>query len=89
MHINLLAKYYQGSKERLQIKLVKGIKVFLKKKKDKRQQYGCKNYKILPENQKQKLVEYRKKHYKMRKKAHYNYKELFSFRKFGFSLGWG
>ena len=68
---------------------MKGIKVFLKKKKDKRQQYGCKNYKILPENQKQKLVEYRKKHYKMRKKAHYNYKELFSFRKFGFSLGWG
>ena len=29
------AKYYQNNKERLQIKLVKDIKVFLKKKKKK------------------------------------------------------
>ena len=37
----LSAKYYQKNKERLQKKLVKDIKVFLKKKKIKKQQYGC------------------------------------------------
>ena len=48
--------------------LVKDIKVFLKKK-IKKQQNGCEQYKNLPENKKQKLVEYRKKYYKMRKNA--------------------
>ena len=32
---NLSAKYYQENKERLQKKLVKDIKIFLKKKKEK------------------------------------------------------
>ena len=32
---NLSAKYYQENKERLQKKLVKDIKIFLKKKKKK------------------------------------------------------
>ena len=41
--------------------LVKYIKVFLKKKKEKKQQYGCESYKNLSEAKKQKLVEYRKK----------------------------
>ena len=35
MSKNLSAKYYQENKERLQKKLVKGIKIFLKKKKKK------------------------------------------------------
>ena len=35
MYKNLLAKYYQGNKERLRKKLVKDIKIFLKKKKKK------------------------------------------------------
>ena len=35
MHKNLLAKYYLESKERLHKKLVKCIKFFLKKKKEK------------------------------------------------------
>ena len=35
MSENLSAKYYQESKERLQKKLVKDIKIFLKKKKKK------------------------------------------------------
>ena len=35
MYKNLLAKYYQGNKERLREKLVKDIKIFLKKKKKK------------------------------------------------------
>ena len=33
MSKNLLAKYYQENKERLQKKLVKDIKIFLRKKK--------------------------------------------------------
>ena len=36
MSKNLSAKYYQENKERLQKKLVKDIKIFLKKKKKKR-----------------------------------------------------
>ena len=35
MYQNLSAKYYQENKERLQKKLVKNIKIFLKKKKKK------------------------------------------------------
>ena len=35
------AKYYQNNKERRQKKFVKDIKVFLKKKRRKMQQYGC------------------------------------------------
>ena len=36
------AKYCQNNKEKLQKKLVKDIKVFLKKKRKKKEQYGCK-----------------------------------------------
>ena len=39
---------------------MKDIKVFLQKKKKRKQQYGCERYKNLPEDEKQ-LVEYRKK----------------------------
>ena len=60
------AKYYEDNEERLQSKVLKDTKVFLKKKK---QHYGGKRYKYLPENEKQKLAEYRKKYYKMRKIA--------------------
>ena len=55
------AIYSQENKERLQKKLVKNIRVFLKKKKKKKRQYGRERYKYLPEDEKQKLVEYRKK----------------------------
>ena len=41
--------------------LVKDIKIFLEKKKKKKQQYGREHYKNLSEDEKQKLVEYRKK----------------------------
>ena len=61
MSKKLSAKYYQENKERLQKKLVKDIKMFLKKKKKKKQQYGRERYKNLSEDEKQKLVEYRKK----------------------------
>ena len=58
-------KYYQESKERLQKKLTKDIKIFLKKKKEK----GRERYKNLSEDEKQKLVEYRKKNYQRIKRA--------------------
>ena len=60
MSKNLSAKYYQENKERLQKKLVKDIKIFLKEKKQKKRQYGGECYKNLSEDKKQKLVEYRK-----------------------------
>ena len=69
MSKNSSAKYYEDNKERLQKKLVKDIKVFLKKKKKKKGQCGCGRYKNLSEVEKKKLLEYRKKCYKMRKKA--------------------
>ena len=50
---NLSAKYHQENKERLQKKLVKDIKVFLKKEKEKKRQNGCERYKNLPENENQ------------------------------------
>ena len=53
------------TKKGYQKKLVKDIKVFLNKKKEKKQQYGHKLFKNLSD-EKQKLVEYKKK-YKMRK----------------------
>ena len=59
--------------------LVKDIKGFQKKKKEKKQQYGGERYKNLPEDEKQQLVEYRKK-YKIRKNI-LLHALLFSFRK--------
>ena len=48
---------------------MKDIKIFLKKKKKKNQQYSSERYKNLSEDEKQKPVEYRKKYYRMRKNA--------------------
>ena len=68
------AKYYQNNKERLQKKLVKDIKVFLKKKKKRSDNMVVKDTKS--EDEKQKLVEYRKQYYKLKKTPYYNYKRL-------------
>ena len=59
------SKYDQDNKERLQNKLVKDIKVFLKKKKKK--VIIRERYKNLSKNEKRKLVEYKKKQYRMRR----------------------
>ena len=69
MHKCLSAKYYQENRERLQKRLMKDIKIFLKK--NKKQLYGHKRYRNLSEDQKQKLAEYRKKkkHFRIRKNA--------------------
>ena len=44
---------------------MKDIKIFLEKKKKKKQQYGRERYKNFSEDEKNKLVEYRKKYYRM------------------------
>ena len=48
---------------------MKDIKVFLKKKKEKKRQYGRERYKNLTEDEKQNLVDYKKISYKMTKYA--------------------
>ena len=53
------SKYDQDNKERLQNKLVKNIKVFLKNKKKKA--IIRERYKNLSKNEKRELVEYKKK----------------------------
>ena len=58
---NFSAKYSQENKEKLQKKLVKDIKIFLRKKKKKKRRYDRECYKNLTEDEKQKLAEYRKK----------------------------
>ena len=41
-------------------KVLEDIKVFLKMKKRKKQQYGCEQYKNIPQDGKQKRVEHKK-----------------------------
>ena len=50
MSKNVSAKYYQVNKERLQKKLVKDRKIFLKKK--KKREYDRERYKNLSEDEK-------------------------------------
>ena len=50
-------------------KLLKDIKIFLKKKRNKNRQYGRERYKNLSEIKENKLVEYRKKYYRTKKNA--------------------
>ena len=47
-----------------------------KEEKERKRQYGRKQYKNLTEDEKQKFVEYRKKYCRMRKNYNYNYKKL-------------
>ena len=77
MSKNLSAKYYQENKERLQKKLLKDIKMFLKKKKKKSDNMVV-NVTKISQMMKKSLFEYRKKRYRIRKKMlFYNYKKLF------------
>ena len=56
MSKNLSAKYYQENKERLQRNACKDIKIFLKKKEKKNQEYDSKRYKNLSEDEKNCLI---------------------------------
>ena len=68
------AKYYINNKDKPRKKLVKRIKLFLKRKKKKKPQYGSEQCKNLLEDEKQKLNEYTKKVTKWKKTSCYNYK---------------
>ena len=61
--------YIRKQRKRLQKKIVKDIKIFLKKKKKKKLQYGRELYKNLSEHEKQNLIEFRRKYYRMRKNS--------------------
>ena len=63
----LSAKYYQGNKEKLQMKTSERYQNLSQEEKEQKRQYDRELYKNLSENEKNKLVEYRKKYYKMRK----------------------
>ena len=58
---------YQKTNKRLKKSLLICIKTLLKKKKNRKREYGRERYKNLSENAKQRLVEHRKRYYKMRK----------------------
>ena len=69
MSKNLLAKYYQGNKERLQKPPERYQNLSKQKKKEKERQYHHKRYKNLSEDEIQNLFEYRKKYYRMTRNA--------------------
>ena len=48
---------------------MKNIKFFLKKRKKKSNNMGCKLYKNFSEDKKQKLVKYKKKYYRTKRNA--------------------
>ena len=62
---DLSAKYYQDNKKDYKKKLVKDIKVFLKKNKKKKEQYGRETYKNKLEDESKSWLSIEK--YKMRK----------------------
>ena len=66
---NLLAKYYQENRKRLQKKLLEDIKIFLKKKKKNSDNMFMKVTKISQKMKNKKLFEYRKKYYRTRRNA--------------------
>ena len=77
MSKNLLAKYYQENKERLQRKIMKDIKIFLKKKKQKSGNMVVNITKISQKMKNKSLWVYIKKNMKREKMPYYNYKKLF------------
>ena len=77
-------KYYQNKKERLQRKLLKDIKVFLKKKKKTSNNMVVKDTKIYNNMKNKSYLSIEKNIIKSEKTPYYNYKKLFSFRRFSF-----
>ena len=60
---------------------MKDIKIFLKKKKEKKQEYGRARYKNLSENENSKTYLVQEKILQNEKKMSYNYKKLLFFKK--------
>ena len=73
---NSSAKYYQGNNERLQRKLVKDVKVFLRKKKKKKWLYGCERYKNFQKIKNKSCLSGGKNVYRLEKIPYFNFKKL-------------
>ena len=73
MFINLSAKYYQENKDRLQIKFVKDIKIFLRKKKGKSDNIFVNVIKISQKMKKKSLLSIQKNLIEREKMPFYNY----------------
>ena len=85
MSKNSSAKYYQDNKERLQKKLVKDIKVFLKKKKKKSDNMVLKDTKNSQKMKNKNWMRIEKDN--INALLYYNFKKIISFRNFGFFAG--
>ena len=85
MSKNSSAKYYQDNKERLQKKLVKDIKVFLKKKKKKSDNMVLKDTKNSQKMKNKNWLRIEKDN--INALLYYNFKKIISFRNFGFFAG--
>ena len=77
MSKNLSAKYYQENKERLQKKLVKDIKIFLRKKKKKSKNMEVNFTKISQKMKNKDLLSIQKSIKEEQKILYYNYKKVF------------
>ena len=77
MSSNLSAKYYKENKERLQKKLVKNIKIFLKKKKKKESNMIVNVTKISQKMKKINWLSIEKKIIELEKISYYSYKKVF------------
>ena len=82
----LSAKCYQKNKERLRRKFVEDIKIFLRKKKKKKREYGRERQKNLSENEKKSLLSIEKNIIEGEKALYHNYENTFSFRKLCFFI---
>ena len=69
MSKNLSAKYYEENNEKLQKKLVKDIKIFLMKKKQKGDNMAVNVRKLFRKMKNKSLLRIKKDYYKMRKNA--------------------
>ena len=75
--INLLAKYYQENKERLQKKPCERYQNLSKEEKEKKGTIWSWKIQNLLEDEKQKLAECRKNIIESEKTLYYNYKKIF------------
>ena len=89
MSKNSSVNYYQDNKERLDEKLKNDIKVFLRKKKEKRSNTVVKDTQVYWKMKNKGSLSIEKNITKWEKTLYYNYEKLLSFRNFNFfSWGW-
>ena len=82
MSKTISAKYYQENKERLQKKLAKDIKIFLKKKKEKTSDVAVNVTKISQKMKNKSLMSIEKNIIERVKTLYYDYKKYFNLENF-------